>query len=83
MRKITVDNYKELTMDEINSIIRRGGDAKKQLNKAVMDYLDTLDLSDKARSVINDTDPVCECFAGMYTAEEIEAYVNEYDDEEE
>lgn len=83
MQKITLENYTELTKDEINDIIKRGGDAKKQLNKAVMDYLDTLDLSDKARSFNNDTDPVCECFVGMYTAEEIEAYVSETYGEEE
>lgn len=85
MRKITVDVYKGMSSWEINDIVKRGGDAKTQLNRAVSDYLDTLDLSDKAREIINTTYPVCEVFGGMFTAEDVEDAVNEYfgDEEEE
>lgn len=45
--------YEEMTMDQINEITRRGGDQLRKLNKAVADYLDRLDLSDKARDQIS------------------------------
>lgn len=30
--------YEEMTMDQINEIMRRGGDQLRKLNKAVADY---------------------------------------------
>lgn len=77
-------NYTEYTRDEINEITKRGGDDLKKLNKMVADYLDDLDLSDRARAVISDTDFNCMaiCFGGMMTAEEIEEDVKEQYGEE-
>lgn len=76
--------YTELTSSEIDEIIRSGGDAKEWLNNAVLLYLDTLELSQRARDIINSTDPVCEVFAGLLTAEEVEEYIREnYPEEEE
>lgn len=76
--------YTEYTRKEINEITKRGGDDLKKLNKMVADYLDDLDLSDRARAVISDTDFNCMaiCFGGMMTAEEIEEDVKEQYGEE-
>lgn len=75
--------YAELTSSEIDEIIRRGGDAKEWLNNAVYAHLDTLELSQHARDIINSTDPVCEFFAGLYTAEDVEEYIRDNYPEEE
>nr|DAG34858.1 MAG TPA: hypothetical protein [Caudoviricetes sp.] len=77
-------NYTEYTRNEINEITKRGGDDLKKLNKMVADYLDGLDLSDRARAVISDTDFNCMaiCFGGMMTAEEIEEDIKEQYGEE-
>ena len=76
--------YTELTSSEIDEIIRRGGDAKEWLNNAISAHLDTLELSQRARDIINSTDPVCEVFAGLYTAEDVEQYIRDnYPDDEE
>lgn len=75
--------YAELTSSEIDEIIRRGGDAKEWLNNAVYAHLDTLELSQRARDIINSTDPVCEFFSGLYTAEEVEEYIRDNYPEEE
>lgn len=77
-------NYKEYTRNEIDEITKRGGDDLKKLNKMVADYLDGLDLSDRARAVISDTDFNCMaiCFGGMLTAEEIEEDIKEQYGEE-
>lgn len=50
----------------------------------VADYLDSLNLSDKARAVISETDFNCMaiCFGGMLTAEEIEEDIKEQYNEE-
>lgn len=74
--------YTELTREEIDRIVNTGGDAKTWLNNAVSAYLDRLKLSERARRVVNTTDPISEVFAGMYTAEEVEQYIAEYCDEE-
>lgn len=75
--------YAELTSSEIDEIIRRGGDAKEWLNNAVYAHLDTLELSQHARDIINSTDPVCEFFAGLHTAGDVEEYIRENYPEEE
>lgn len=77
-------NYTEYTRNEINEITKRGGDDLKKLNKMVADYLDGLDLSDRARAVISDTDFNCMaiCFGGMLTAEEIEEDIKDQYGEE-
>ena len=73
-------NYTEMTRDEVNNIVKRGGDDKRKLNQEVANHLDKLNLSDKARSVIADTDinSMAECFGWLFTAEEVESYIEEY-----
>ena len=72
--------YTEMTRKEIADIVNRGGSDRVKLNEEVMDYLDTLDLSSKAREVITGTDIsiMAEVFGGMMTAEEVENYIEEY-----
>ena len=76
--------YTEYTQKEINEITKRGGDDLKKLNQMVADHLDSLDLSDKARAVINDTDFSCMaiCFGGLMTVEEVEEDIREQCKEE-
>lgn len=73
-------SYTEMTKNEIDSIVKRGGDDKRKLNQEVANYLDGLSLSDKARSIIADTDinNMAECFGWLFTAEEVESYIEEY-----
>lgn len=68
-----------MTRKEVNKIVRQGGDALNKLNKEVAEYLDELDLSSDARSIIAGTDfnLLADCFGG-YSAEEIEEIVKEY-----
>lgn len=72
--------YTEMTRKEIADIVNRGGSDRVNLNEEVMDYLDTLYLSSKAREVITGTDIsiMAEVFGGMMTAEEVENYIEEY-----
>lgn len=72
--------YTEMTRKEIKDIVNRGGSDRVKLNEEVMDYLDTLDLSSKARDVITGTDisVMAEVFGGLMTAQEVEDYVDEY-----
>lgn len=75
--------YAEMTKNEIDNIVKRGGDGKRKLNQEVANYLDELNLSDKARGIIADTDisSMVEVFGGLFTTEEIENYINEnYED---
>ena len=60
------------------------GDMKK--NQEAADFLDSLKLSDRARSIIAQTDinMMAECFGGLETAEEVEDYIREnYPDDQE
>ena len=60
------------------------GDMKK--NQETADFLDSLKLSDRARSIIAQTDinMMSECFGGLKTAEEVEDYIRDnYPDDEE
>lgn len=54
-------------------------------NQETADFLDSLKLSDRARSIIAQTDinVMAECFGGLMTADEVEKYVEEYYPEEE
>lgn len=55
-------------------------------NQKVADFLDSLKLSDRARSIIAQTDinMMSECFGGLKTAEEVEEYIRDnYPDDEE
>ena len=66
--------YTEYTRKEINEITKRGGDDLKKLNQMTADYLDSLDLRERAREIICDRDFNCMaiCYGGMFTAEEAE-----------
>ncbi len=78
-------NYKEMTREEISEIIRKGGDDLKKLNQAVADYLDGLDLSKEAFSIIANTDinSMAEAFGGLFTVEQVEIFIKEnYSDED-
>ena len=48
-------------------------------NQKVADFLDSLKLSDRTRSIIAQTDinMISECFGGLKTAEEVEEYVRD------
>lgn len=77
--------YTELTRSEIIEIVNKGGFELVKLNRAVADHLDSLDLSEKARDIINSTDcgAMAECFGGLMTAEEVEQFIAENYGEEE
>lgn len=64
--------YEEMSREEIDTIIHKGGDKKRHLEKMVADYLDTLSLSDVAESVICQTDNLSEVFGGLFKIEDIE-----------
>lgn len=77
--------YLNMTQYELDNIISRGGDKKVKLNQMVGDHLDTLELSEKAQDIIANTsfDCLADIFAGLFTAEEVEAFINEtFKDEE-
>lgn len=53
-------------------------------NQKTADFLDSLKLSDRARSIIAQTDinMMAECFGGLETAEEVEQFIkDEYPEE--
>lgn len=70
-------SYTEMNQNEINQIIHKGGSRLTKLNSMVADYLNTLNLSDRARYVISDTpiNSMAEAFGGMRSEEEIEEYI--------
>lgn len=70
----------EMSLMEIQEIVKRGGDALNQLNREVADYLDTLKLSEEAREAIAGTDisVMAELFGGLYSEKEVEDFVSEY-----
>lgn len=58
---------------------------KAQLNQETADFLDTLDLSEKARTQIENTDfySLHDIFGAMKTAEQVETFVAECEESEE
>lgn len=68
-----------MTREQIEQIIKSGGDRLEKLNREVAQELDNMDLSDQARDMIASTDINCiaEMFGGM-DAQEIEALVEEH-----
>lgn len=77
--------YTEMTSEEIRQIVNRGGDKLVKLNQQVSDFLDSLELSERAQDIIANTDgnAIAECFGGLMSAEEVEAYIlEEYPEEE-
>lgn len=47
--------YAEMNSEEIRQIVNRGGDKLVKLNQQVGDYLDSLELSERARGIIANT----------------------------
>lgn len=56
----------------------------KNINQITADKLDKMDLSERARQIIAQTDinVMSECFGGLETAEEVENYIREEYQEE-
>lgn len=77
--------YTEMTSEEIRQIVNRGGDKLVKLNQQVSDFLDGLELSERAQDIIENTDGnvIAECFGGLMSAEEVENYIREEYPEEE
>lgn len=66
--------YTEMTQKEIFEIVKRGGNDLNRLNVEVAAYLDTLELSDRARQYIIGTpiNNMADAWGGYFTAKEIE-----------
>lgn len=77
--------YTQMNMKEISRIVNRGGADLVRLNNQVRDFLDHLDLSERARDAIDSTEIriMAEEFGGLMTADEVEKFVREYYPEEE
>lgn len=77
--------YTQMNMNEISRIVNRGGADLVRLNNQVRDFLDHLDLSERARDAIDSTEIriMAEEFGGLMTADEVEKFVQEYYSEEE
>ena len=73
--------YTEMTMDEIREIVNRGGDKKRKLGIAVQEHIESMidQLSDKARDIFvnTDCDGLADVFAGIFTAEEFNEFVED------
>lgn len=71
--------YTEMTQGEISNISNRGGGEKIELVHAIREHLDSLNLSQKARDAIAQSDltGLAEGFGGLFTAEEVEQFVSE------
>ena len=77
--------YTQMDMNEVSRIVNRGGSDLVRLNNQVRDFLDHLDLSERARDAIDSTEIriMAEEFGGLMTADEVEKFVQEYYPEEE
>lgn len=77
--------YEDMSVNEISRIVNKGGADLLTLNEQVMDFLDRLDLSERARDAIASTEIriMAEEFGGLMTADEVEEFVSEYYPEEE
>lgn len=77
--------YEDMSANEISQIVNKGGADLVTLNEQVMDFLDRLDLSERARDAIASTEIriMVEEFGGLMTADEVEKFVQEYYPEEE
>lgn len=77
--------YTHMDMNEVSRIVNRGGSDLVRLNNQVRDFLDHLDLSERARDAIASTEIriMAEEFGGLMTASEVEKFVGEYYPEEE
>ena len=77
--------YEDMSVNEISRIVNKGGADLVTLNEQVVDFLDRLDLSERARDAIASTEIriMAEEFGGLMTADEVEKFVQEYYPEEE
>ena len=77
--------YEDMSVNEISRIVNKGGADLVTLNEQVMDFLDRLDLSERARDSIASTEIriMAEEFGGLMTSSEVEKYVEEYYPDEE
>lgn len=77
--------YEDMSVNEISRIVNKGDADLVTLNEQVMDFLDRLDLSERARDAIASTEIriMAEEFGGLMTASEVEKYVEEYYPDEE
>lgn len=77
--------YEDMSVNEISRIVNKGGADLVTLNEQVVDFLDRLDLSERARDAIASTEIriMAEGFGGLMTADEVEKFVQEYYPEEE
>lgn len=72
--------YIKMTQEEINAIVRRGGDKLTKLNRLVSEHLEGLELSQPVRAIIDNTDlnNMADVFGGLFTVKEVEDYIIEY-----
>lgn len=69
-----------MTHEQIDNIVKHGGDRAGKLNDAVADYLDTLNLSERAQNMIDTTDiNILAGEFGGYTSEELEEIARKYE----
>lgn len=72
-------NYIEMSRNEIQEIIKKGGDSLRDLNNSVIKHLNNLKLSEAAETIIADTpiNNMAEAFGGLFTAEQVEQFIKE------
>lgn len=72
--------YLKMTKTEIREIVNKGGNELTELNEIVSEHLESLNLSQPAKNIIDDTDLNCiaDVFGGLFTAEEVEEFVIDY-----
>lgn len=77
--------YTEMTKNEMEEIIKRGGNDLRELNREVSEHLHNLNLSERAMDVIAGTDInwMAQSFYNLMTAEEVEEEIAENYPEEE
>lgn len=63
--------FNEYTKSEKENIIRKGGDKKRELEKACLDWLDTLDLPEDVADIVHSTSPILELYGTCETIEDV------------
>lgn len=77
--------YIKMTQEEIDAIVRRGGDKLTKLNRLVSEHLEGLELSQPTRTIIDNTDlnNMADVFGGLFTVDQVESFIKEnYCDED-
>ena len=74
--------YSELSKQEIDNIVLKGGEELAILNEMVAEYLKSLGLTEESRRVIHGTHihNMATIFGGLMTAEEVELFITSLDD---